>query len=212
MSDPVVTPTAPASAPAPAPTTTAPAVGEEFKAMTAEQFTARLAREREAAIKGLGFKSMEEAKAAIDAAKAKADAEKTELQKATERAAALEGRAKQAETYEASLKRYLAAEESTLGEAHKKLLDLAPPAEQVEARLDWIAKARAQGLFGAQPAAPKAPNPSTTAAPAGPTPPKPAGEQNAFQRWESLKGSSPMVAAQYYAQNRTAIEAARPKT
>jgi hypothetical protein len=172
----------PANPPPPA----APAPGEEFKNMTTEQFNARLAKATEQGSKSLlkefGFKDADEAKSFFEQAKKEADAKKTEEQRTKEKIAALEPLAAQATTLGKTIESYLTVEEGLVPEDKKALLDLAPPAddrpESKAARLDWIVKARAKGLFNATPPAnagdDKAKQPANSRAGSGnPPPPAP---------------------------------------
>jgi hypothetical protein len=135
-------------------TTTQPAPGEEYKSMSPEAFKARLAAEREAGAKGvlkdLGVEKADEAKARLAEDQKRRDAEKSELQRAQDEAKSLKPKAEKADTYEASLKRYLESEEKAIPEAKRGLLDLAPPATDINARLDWISNAKAKGLFNVE--------------------------------------------------------------
>ncbi len=161
----------PATPPAPAP-------GEEWKGMTTEQFNARLASERETAqrklLKDLGAEKPEDIKGALARLKEAEDAKKSDLEKLTGRVTELEPKAKRADELHAAIVGYLEAEEKAIPEDKRALLDLAPPADQPDARLRWIANAKAKGLFTvAAPAAPEKKEPTTTKAGNG-LPPKPA--------------------------------------
>jgi hypothetical protein len=224
-------PPAPPSSTPPAPSTSpaAPPPGEEWKGMTQEQFNQRLAKEREQGtksfLKSMGFENVDQAKSFLDESKKLMDSQKTEAQRAAERLASLEPKAKQAETYETTIKKYLELEEKAIPESKRGLLALAPPTEQAAARLEWIALAKMQGLFAesapaaatatttpAAQALPPADKPGSTIAPSGPTPPKPASEQSAFEKWSAMKASGKdILAADFYRRNATAIEATRPK-
>lgn len=196
----------------PASSTPAPAPGEEFKAMSAEQFKARLDRERDAGLKAalvdLGFKDLTEAKSFAEGARKKAESEKSELQKAQEQAAALKAQADRATILEGTLKKTASRELAGLPEAARKAI-VDAVGEDPHAQLDRIEFLRASGLLSE--AAPRPLNPSTTSAARGPAPIKPAAEQNAYEKWQSLKAANPQVAAHFYQSNRVAIEAARPK-
>ncbi len=163
---------APAPAPAPTPAAPAPAVPPDLQALLSDptKFAGRLEESKRAgqnaALQALGFKSIEEAKAAIDAHRAAEEAKKTELQKATEKAAALEKDAAEAKALRETIGTLLETEEKAIPPEKAPLLDkLAPPKSDPAARLKWIATARAEGIFGA--AAPAAPAQSK----AGGTPP-----------------------------------------
>lgn len=129
-----------------------PAAGEEYKAMTPDAFKARLEAERQAgikaALKDLGVDSLDVAKTRLTEDAKRREAEKSELQRAQDTAKDLEPKAKRADALEASVKRFLEAEEKAIPDAKKSLLDLAPPATDPVGRLDWIANAKSKGLFG----------------------------------------------------------------
>lgn len=155
--------------PAPPPVVAPPAfaAGEEFKAMTAAQFAARLSAEREsgmrALLKDLGVESPDVVKASLAKAREAELAQMTELQKLQALAESLKPQAARAATLEARIKAVLAAEEGAVPEAKRSLLDLAPT--EPDARLEWLAKAKAAGLFKTDaPAAPLAPAEPTTPA------------------------------------------------
>lgn len=211
------TTTAPAqpASPTPAPAApAAPATGEEYKAMSPEAFKARLDRERSAglaqALKDLGFANADDAKKFLDGARAKAEAEKTELQKAQELASGLKAQADRAAGLEATLKKTAARELAALPEATRKAItdDVGEDPQAQLARIEFL---RAAGMLAA-PADPKPPNPSTTGAKPGPAPIKPAPAADAYQQWQAMRATNALGAAHFYDQNRAAIEAARPKS
>lgn len=212
-------PAVPAPQPAASPAT--PAAGEEWKSMTTEQFTARLAKEREqgtrALLKEFGFEKADDAKAFFSTAKAKADAEKTELQKATERATALEAQAKRAEELGAVVSTFAEQEFKALHEALQKFI-VVQAGDDPMARLRAITAARESGLLAAQQPAPAATpeprpaNPATTVAQPGPATPKPVGTLTPYEQWQALKEANRgALAATFFVQNRAAIEASRPQ-
>lgn len=200
-----------------APVTPAPAVpavaGEDWKAMNAEQFKAygeekRSAGEK-AALKALGVKTAEEAKALLDQGKAAVDAQKTELQKATERAVAAEARATKADVIEKTLARTAARELAAMPEAVQRAVK-ERAGEDPHAQLEQIEFLRSSGLLPG--AAPGVGRPATTAAPAGPRPLAPGSPATAYDTWQALKATSPTAGAHYYQNNRAAIVASTPKT
>lgn len=172
-------PAAPAAGAAPA-AAPVPAAGEDWKAMTNEQFNARLAREREAGTKellrSLGFDKPEDAKARIAAAKALEDAQKTEAQKTAERVAALEPRARLADEYEKTIKGYAETEFKALPPEAQKLVE-AQAGEDAHARLTAINNLRSSGVL-AKLGAPAAPAPITTRAGGTPPPAAPTGKKH----------------------------------
>jgi hypothetical protein len=171
-----------------------------------DAFKERLAREREAGVKAVlkehGFADAEAMKAFVASAKAKAEAEKTEAEKTSERIKALEPRAARAESLEKTVARYLEAEESAIQEDKRALLELAPA--DPEARLDWISKAKGKGLFGiAAQAAPKAveppkpADPATTMAPPGPQGSK-TQAKTAYETYQEIAATGNRVLAANY--------------
>ncbi len=126
-----------------------------FQQMSPEQFKARLAEERAAGAKEtlstLGVDTVDAAKTSIAKAKELELAKMTEAEKAAAKIAELEPAAKKAAALEATIKSYLEAEEKAVPEDKRGLLALAPT--ESHARLEWIAKAKAQGLFAAAPTA-----------------------------------------------------------
>lgn len=172
-------PVPPASAvPPTASTPPAPTAGEEFKAMSVEQFNARLAKERELATKAMlketGFANLDEYKGFITKAKEAEEAKKSAEQKMQEKLAALEPLAPKLAAYEKDWSELLAIEESSIPEDKKSILDLAPPPEQVSARAKWIRNAKLKGLFNAAaPVVEDKKQPANTRAGIG-TPPSPA--------------------------------------
>lgn len=221
MSDATTPTAAPAAAtPPPAPVASPPPAtpppGEEYRAMSPEAFKERLASERDAArraqLKDLGFERSEDLKGALAKLKAREDADLSESQRIQKQLDDLAPRAKRAEALEARIKGVLEAEEGAIPDAKRALLELAPsdPAD----RLEWIARAKARGLFAdAQPAAPepkREPKPATTMATGGPATPPPAGTQDPYQTWQKLRETDRIHAATFYAANAPSIERARP--
>lgn len=181
MSDP--TPPAAPAAPAPAQQPPAapaspPAQGEEYKAMTPEQFKARLDGATSAgvkqALKELGFEKAEDAKARLDALKKLEDAQKTEAQKTAERIAALEPEAAKAKAYGETIAAYAESEFKALP-AEAQALVTAQAGDDPHARLKTIAALRTSGVLAKLGAAPAPAQPASTKA--GPTAPPPAGQQ-----------------------------------
>jgi hypothetical protein len=143
--------------------------------MTPEAFKARLDAERaqglKQALKELGFDKVDDVKAQIAKAKAAEDAQKTELQKATERAAALEGDAAKAKAYGETIAVYAKSELDALP-AELKALVTAQAGEDAHAQLKTIAALRSSGTLAKFQAAPAPANSK-----AGGTAPAPAGNQ-----------------------------------
>jgi hypothetical protein len=146
-------PAAPAATPTPAAVPAAAAVPEDQKKLleNPDTLNARLAEAREAEqrklFKGLNVKDMAEASAKLAELKKLQDAQLSEQERVAKQLAELQPKAERAGVLEQTVREYLAIEEGLVPEGKKGLLDLAPPAEQPEARLKWIASAKAKGLF-----------------------------------------------------------------
>lgn len=170
-----------------------------------ELFKTRLSKEREVATKGLvkelGFEKIEDAKSFFAEAKKDAEAKKTEAQRTAEKIAALEPLTGEVKQYETLVDDLLAVEVDCIPASKKSLLDdLAPSGEKPEqkrARLLWVRKAKASGLFNeTAPVAEEKKPPATSRAGSGnpPTPAPPAGEKHPrdmtseeFKRFEQQK-------------------------
>jgi hypothetical protein len=127
------------------------APGEEYKGMSPEAFKARLESERAAGTKGLlaslGVDSPDAIKKALETLK-KLESEKlSETERAAARIAELEPAAKKVADLETRIRKVLEVQEAAIPEAKRGLLDLAPPATDAAARLEWIVTARAKGVF-----------------------------------------------------------------
>lgn len=217
MSD--TAPAAPAAAsPTVAPTET-PSAQHDFQRMSAEQFSARLKSERESArreyLKDLGVEKIEDVKARFAKAAELEAAQLSELEKWQKKAADYEPHVKRAASFEASIKKYLEAEEAAIPEAKRGLMELAP--EQPEDRLAWIAKAKAAKLFAeiaphAVVEPPREPKPATTLASVGPATAKPAGTVNLYEQYQELKARNPLLAANFRVRHEKAIDELRPKS
>lgn len=132
------------------PTPTTPAAGDKPAAtFTEAEVAARADAAVKAALKELGVEKLDDAKAALKAQRDGEEAKKSEIDRYKGKVDELGPKAKRAEVLEGSIKRYLEAEERAVPKEKKDLLDLAPSADQPEARLEWIVNARNKGLFGA---------------------------------------------------------------
>lgn len=156
----------------------------------------RLARAREAALKELGFASVEDAKAA----KAAADAAKTDAQKQAEKLAELEKVAVKAKAHEASLSRMADVELAKLSDAQKSAVTALAGDDKIAA-LDVIEKLRptwtTQAPAATTEAAPKPPaGPPASTAP-GRTAPAAATTSKADPKTEfkQLASTNPFAAA-----------------
>jgi len=128
---------------------------------------------RKALLAELGVDNIDAAKARIAAAKAAEEATKTEIQKATERAAALEAEAGRAKVLSQIVNERASSEMSSLSDAQQQTVkDLA--GDDPAAQLRTIDRLRKGGLLGittvSAPAAPAAPIAPAPAAPAAPAP------------------------------------------
>lgn len=170
---------------------------------------------RAALLAEMGVTTIDEAKAKVAKAKELEEAGKTELQKANERATALQGEAAKAARLGQIVTQRAAAEMASLTDAQQAMVrELAgeDPAEQ----LDKIDKLRKGGAIGAAPAAPAAPAPAGGAAPAaapaarppvpppasttaagGAPPPATSESPNHKAVYEGLQKTNPLAAAQY---------------
>lgn len=217
--------------------------GEPEVRMTPAQFKARLdetrvAAERRAAeqfAKDLGV-SVDDAKKLIADAKAHNDAQKSEVQRLTERLAAEKARLAEFEAYKDAVEAQAAAELASLSDAQRAAVeDLA--GESPAARLKAIAKLRptwaaaqkagddaakaatalaaAEAAKAAEDAAKRAPPPklpppaSTAPAAPPPVPAQPGTPTNHHAVYEALKVSNPAAAARYRVQHEAAIRAAQ---
>lgn len=212
---------APTSAPTPAvtpPAASPPPAGEEWRNMSADAFKGRLdeagsAREKQL-MKEFGFKTPAELKTALDEGKKLRDAQLTEQQRLQAQVEELSPRAKRALDLEAAVVALLDTEEKAIPADKQALLGLAPPADQPEARLKWIAMAKAQGLFAGAAAAAttttpaaRPPAPATTMAPPGPAAPAAPGSVNHQAVYDGMKAKGQAIAAAAYrAQHRPDIK------
>jgi hypothetical protein len=149
-----------------------------------------VAREREAAerqlLKQLGFKSVDEAQAAIKRGKELADANKTELDRLREAASQAEQANAERQTLRGTVERILQTEIEALPEDKRSLVEeLGPTQDDPAARLEWLARAKKKGLFAVAPPEPPSPppgpppaNPANSRAGSG-TPPPPSTPQGA---------------------------------
>jgi len=200
------------------PATLAPLVAPASPAVTSAQWAhaqeqAR-AKARQDLLAELGYQDEDEAKAAREAQRKAEEAQKTELQRLTEAAAKVEPLSAETKRYRAAVESHLAAEIAALPEAKRALVDdLGPAATDPAARLEWLSKAKAKGLFAeAKATAAAAPGPpATTMAPSGPAT-QPGQAPSEYEHWQSLlRGGKTMMAAQYYQLHAKTIEAQRPR-
>lgn len=206
-------------APAAAPPTDKPAAPAEVH-LTSDALAKRLEEERASArtrlLKELGYEKAEDLKGALAKAKSIEDASLTEQQRTAKLLEELTPKAKRADTLSATLTKFLAAEEAAIPEAKRGLLDLAPLSDNPEARLEWIATAKARGLFTdaapQPPALPPPAKPATTLAPSGPATPKAPGTLTAYEQHQALVKSGQTLRAAAYAQlHAREIAASKPQ-
>ncbi|HEY3494734.1 MAG TPA: hypothetical protein VGK73_08620 [Polyangiaceae bacterium] len=165
--------------------------------------------ERAAVLKGLGFASEAELKAALDAGKAAQAANQTQAERDAARIKELEPLATKATVLETTVKGYADKELAGLTEAQRVAVaaiagdDPARILTTIEQlRPTWAASAPAA------PATPPVPAPASTTPAGTPAPPKPATPDSPRSRWEALKKTDATAASIFYQTNRAAIEAA----
>ncbi|MGK3981320.1 hypothetical protein WMF38_57515 [Sorangium sp. So ce118] len=214
---------APPVAPTPAPAAPTPAPqGDDAK--EPHWLGARLQRTEEAArkalLKELGVEDPKDAKKALADYKARVEAEKSELQKAQERAAANEAAAKERDIYRAKVETWAKGEFDKLSDAQKAAIERLAgddPLRRADAiellRPTWGSAAPAAPAAPPVPTAPAAPPPIP--APANIAPPAPAPRPSANQtKWEAFKQiekeQGPVAASLFYQFNSRDIEASRP--
>jgi hypothetical protein len=217
MPDPETPPGAPApAAPAvvpPAAPATPPAVAKVE--MTSEQLKERLAESGGAAtkalLKELGFKSPDDAKAAL---KKLADIEAANLSEAERRQAeidALKPRAERADRAAALLLELANEQLKGLPEEARKLID-DEVGDDPEGRILMVKLAKAMAPAGATPAATTVATPQIAPpATAAPSPaPTPSGATTKFQEWEAMNSRSPALGDIFYSTHKREIERTRP--
>ena len=230
-------PTPPAPAPLPSPAAAAPAAPvvapltlEPPEGTEPDWFKRRLEQHERSITKKLlgavGVEKLEDAKAAVVKARELEEAQKSEIEKANAKAAALAPKAARADALEAIVTERVTRELAALtpeqkqavltgaGEdpaAQLRLIDAlkptwaAPPAPSTPA-----APAASAAPAPAPPVAPPPlPPPATTAPPVPAPPANPGPTNNHLATWEHLKQANPMRAAAYFQQFRFDIEAAQ---
>jgi hypothetical protein len=178
----------------------------------------RLRRSEEAArkaiLKELGVENPKDAKAALDAYKAVQEANKSELQKAQERAAALEAKANERDQYRSAVEAQAAADLASLSPEQRAAVEALAGDDPLKVstairalRPTWAAPA-APG----NPSAPAAPAPmaapANTAAPAAA--PRPTSPKSKWDEFQELERTNPRAAGIFHTLNQRAIEASRP--
>lgn len=150
-----------------------PQPAHDFQRMGLDQFNARLAAEREAGLKtalaAIGAESLDAAKARLAKAQQIEQSQLTEQERVIAKLKELEPKASRASELEVAVQQFLKSTEESIPESKRALLDLAPT--EHTARLNWIANARAKGLFSeAAPSAPQQPANTRAGHGAAPTP------------------------------------------
>jgi hypothetical protein len=200
MSDPIT----PTSAQNPPTDTTAPAPAPAPKREdgTPDWLPDRLQRAEQAAVtkalSTLGVKTLDEAKAVIEAAKKAEDAQKTEAQRTQERLAALEPEAQAAKAYRERLERFADAELGKLSEPQRAAVLRLADGDKAKA-LDAIEALRPTWQTAPPPAPP--PPPATTAPP--PTAPSSTAPSavNVKEQYRALREKNPFAAAELLARH-----------
>lgn len=204
MSDAVVTPTDGGSVSIdPAATPAAPAAASAGKQSTAPEgepawLGPRLERERAKVLKDLGIESPEEAKKAIDAARAAAEAQKSDAQKRGELESTLKAERAAKQEMAAALDAYAKSQMGALTEAQRNAV-AAVAGEDPAKQLKTIEALKPTWAGAAAPAAPAAPPPvrDTAPAPAAPKDGAPSPPPDAKAIHEELQKSNPILAARY---------------
>jgi pyruvate dehydrogenase E2 component (dihydrolipoamide acetyltransferase) len=240
MSEPLAAPVAPApasdpAAPAPAaaatPAAPTPAAAAPTPAPQGDDAKEphwlgdRLRRTEEAArkalLKDLGVEDPKDAKKALADYKARIEAEKSELQKANERAASNEAAAKERDVYRAKVETWAKAEFDKLGDAQKAAIERLAgddPLKRADAiellRPTWTNAAPPAGAApAAAPAAPAAPAPIAAPANIAPPPaaPRPSAVQTPWEKFKQIEKEQGSVAASlFYNFHSRDIETSRP--
>lgn len=219
---------APAAAATPAVPTPAPAAPnpapQSDDTKEPHWLAARLQRTEEAArkalLKDLGVEDPKDAKKALADYKARIEAEKSELQRANERAAALEAAAKERDVYRAKVETWAKAEFDGLNETQKAAIERIAgddPLKRAEAiellRPTWAIAAPAAPVVPAAPAAPAAPPPIPAPANIAPpvAAPRPSAVQTPWEKFKQIEKEQGQYAASlFYQFNSRDIESSRP--
>lgn len=208
----------PDEAPAPAPNGEKPPVAPPAPAsapvsMSSDQLKVRLDETRSSAekakeqemLKTLGFKSMDEAKAARAKAKEAEDAQLSENERYKKQVEELKPKAERGERYETLAKSIVDASFAKLPEAARTAIDAIAKGDP-EQRFQLMKLAEAIQPAGT-PAPPAATPPVNNAPPAAPPP---TGQPTKFQEFEAMRAKSPVLGDLFYQSNMREIEATRP--
>lgn len=176
--------------------------------------------ERKALLKELGIEDPKDAKKALAEYKAQKEAEKSELQRALEKASALEKAAGERDVYRAKVESWAKAEFEGLSEQQKTAIERIAgddPLKRAEAiellRPTWAAAATPSAPVvvspAAPPAAPPVPAPVTNAPPAAI--PRPGAQQSPWEKYQQIESEQgPVAASLFYQFNSRDIEISRP--
>ncbi len=163
----------------------------------------RLERERAKILKNLGVQSLEDAKKAVDAAKAAEDAKKSAAEKAAELELSLKSKTAEAQAMAEALGAYAKSQMGALTEAQRNAV-AAVAGEDPAKQLKTIEALRPTWASAAAPAAPAAPPPPKDTAPAPAAPKEGAATStppDAKAIHEELQKTNPVLAARYALQN-----------
>jgi hypothetical protein len=204
MSDAVVTPADGASVSIdPAANPPAPAGTPAAKQSTSSEgepawLAPRLERERAKVLKDLGVESPEDAKKAIEAARAAAEAQKSDAQKRGELESTLKAERAEKQAMAAALDAYAKSQMGALTEAQRNAV-AAVAGEDPAKQLKTIEALKPTWTGAAAPAAPAAPPPvrDTATAPAAPKEGATSAPPDAKAIHDELQKSNPILAARY---------------
>lgn len=162
----------------------------------------RLERERAKVLKDLGVESPEEVKKAVDAARAAAEAQKSDAQKRGELESTLKAERAAKQEMAAALDAYAKSQMGALTEAQRNAVAVAA-GEDPAKQLKFIEALKPTWAGAAAPAAPAAPPPvkDTALAPAAPKEGVLAPPPDAKAIHEELQKTNPVLAARYALSN-----------
>jgi hypothetical protein len=177
--------------------------------MSSEALKARLEEERGKAranlLKDFGFENPKDLKAVLDAVKAKQDAELSEAQRLAKALEETKPRAERADKLEKMLAGLVESQFAALPEQVREAIDKVADGN-AEERLRMMDLFRSSGLLNT-PATAAAPISATTTPP---SPPRPITTQTAWDKYQALMKSNPLLASAFYQSNRAAIDQSRP--
>jgi hypothetical protein len=189
----------------------APIAAPSEVSMSSAALKARFDEERSKAraslLKEFGFESQKDLKAILDAAKARSDADLTESQRLAKALDEAKPQVARAEKLEKMLGALVESQFAALPEKVREAID-GVAAGNAEERLRMMDLFRSSGLLtGAASAAPAIAAPATTTP--GPAP-RPTHVQSAWDKYQALEKSNPLLASAFYQMNRAAIDESRP--